>query len=482
VSAANADSAAARESTATKIVSLSPRSRARWLIPLAILFAALFHRYENLADYPPRHATDDEFHFIWAGLSLLHTGTPTAWTQLGGYMYTDSTIGSGNFDGVGYTFASPALDHPPLFSVVAGSFAALCGAKPVNVSLSGSLKPNATVTVWDVSFAKVRLLSLILFVATFALLWRIAWLSFGEAVANIALLLYAFDAHVVVHNRLLVSENFTTPLFLLHVWLTLEYLRGRISRHLFAGATLLLIPAALLSKLIAVSQAAAVALMLCLSRRFRDCWSVVAGAALGIAIYLYYGAMQDWNTFREVLQWQSSRFRGFNLLQVLIANQRLVGDLNYNHLLVVGWICLFVQGLRRQARLAAVAPFGYLLLFAYFESTQGVYGWHALPFYPFLCMALGATIVQVWQTPRSIPMIALLTLLLPHAFHTLWIDRMEWESDLRTWYLAIVGITILACALTLKFRQPIMRILLIVTVFLCLEREYWEVFIQGSDR
>jgi hypothetical protein len=394
-----------------------------------ILAAALLCRIIGLGNMPPPHATDDEFWYSWSGLGMLHGEKPTAWSQLEGYR--GRQLGYGYLENYKYYFVKPAVDHPPLFSLIAGTFVQLTGPSRMNISLL----PTGQVNLWDINLAKARWLGVALFCVSFFLLLDLASLSIGFWPACMALLFYSFGWPMILHQRLLVADNFTTPLLLLNLVLLQRYQLGMCSRRTFAIGTLILIPFATLSKIVAVVQSVVVAAMLVAHRRLRDLWLPIAGALIGIAGVMLFAWSMDWQLFRAVQASQADRFSGFHYFQRMIAAIPIVGHSSFAFILPIGWVFLFAMALDRRAPSLTVAPFAYLLGMTFLADARNVWGWHYAPVYPFLCIAYAWALRRVWRGPTLATSLAVLGLLLIWLFQNMYGFFSAHSVVLRTLYI-----------------------------------------------
>ena len=179
----------------------------RWAIVLVLLAGGFWVRWQGLGTFPRAYQTDDEFFYIWAGLSLTEGQRPISWSMLPAYARENAILGEIHHGPHHLPIVQPALDHPPLFCLLAGATARLMGARPADFRADG----GGTVRLWDVPLARARVLPLILFCATFLLLYDLAARTMGFGPACLALLFYGCISHIVAHNRLVVMENLTTP-------------------------------------------------------------------------------------------------------------------------------------------------------------------------------------------------------------------------------------------------------------------------------
>lgn len=413
--------------------------RLRLLLPILVFVAALALRLVGLGQNPHRHATDDEFHYLWAGMSLLETGVPTSWSRLAGAR--EAWVGRIDWQGSHLQIVRPALDHPPLFSLLAGIAGKLSGAQPMQLrSVEGR-----TQKLWDVDLGRVRLLPVLLFAVTFWSLFLLVYTAYGYPVAVVSTLLYGFIAHIVIHNRLLVADNLIAPLFVLSLCVTQLYLKGTLSRRNFGFFVTAALAAAVLSKLPALSCVLAVAAMLLAGGKLRDVVFPLGGAAIGAALYVLYGALEGWSTFISVLLTHSNRFSGFDSLQGLILTQPLVGNDSSSPLLFYGWLGAFALLLSERQNPLMAAFLAYLVGFIFLTPSNAIYGWYALPIYPFLCIGLGQMIVLSWRKPRTLVGCTTLLLLVCYAFQV-GIHMAPQELTLLRIAFAIVAVSLLLLA------------------------------------
>ncbi|MCL5270750.1 MAG: hypothetical protein M1457_09440 [bacterium] len=464
-------------------VDWSPLGVRRWILVLLLLAAGLGVRWYGLGQFPRPHQTDDEYHFLWAGLSLLSEGRPTSWSRLHerepiNYEALGARMTPLTYEQHQYFLVRPALDHPPLFSLVAGAWARLVGAAVPHSPVPG---PGG-LTYWNVNLARARTLTLVLYAATFFCLLALARHAFSFEAAFVGLLLYSFTMHIVAHGRLLVSENLTTPLFLASLVAVQRYTNGRMSRGVFAAVTITAVAAALLCKLVAVSQVGAIVFLLCLARRPRAAVYPILGALLGLGLYLAYGGWQGWSIFRAILHVQADRFKGFDILSRFILTPALVHDAHFSYLVLSGWLALFATTLNRRRSALMLAPLVYLLGFAYFASMPAIYGWHILPIYPFLSLALGVVVCDVWRKCDTVAYSGLVVMLLPYTANALFYSRTDYAAFWRMFYLAAAA----ACLLlplaggALRRRTIHAVIVLLLTIALAFDYRLLQIWTEGG--
>lgn len=441
-------------------------------VVLALLVLAIGLRAVDLGNAPAPLATTDEYHYAWAGLSLMTEGRPTAWSYLTGYHDTQALKGQVKALGTSWQIVTPAMDHPPLYSLLAGGFARLTGATPLRLTTNAGRE----VTIWNIDLARCRILSLILFAASFLLLYDLAARRCGFAVALVSLLLYGCVSHMVLHSRLLVTETFTTPLLLGGLCAWERYRRGEWGERLFAIVTILLIAAATLSKLVAASQAAAICFLLLAEGRRRAAIYPILGVALGGAIYVLFGAWQDWHIFVKVMESQSARWHGFGMLEEIVLNPLLVHAPARSYPILIGWGAIFAvavgrRGTRGRQLIGAAAA--YFLAFGFFVAVPAIYGWHLMPFHPFMALAIAIVFMEAYRRPGPIKNVAAVALLMPMALETVYLEHTAWGGVMRYVYLGIAAVVIGLPLLPKRPANTRQRVILIASLAALLVHEFW---------
>jgi len=446
-----------------------------FLIAFVIFLGALGLRLVGLGEYPKRHATNDEFHYIWGGLNFWHHGTTASWSQLQGQ--ANLNIGEAYFDGDRYDIISPTFDHPPLFTLLTGAFAHL--ADPQEISSPG--KDGHTVTIWDVNLARARLMMVGLFVITYWLLFDLVCIGIGPAVALLTVLFYGFMSHAVAHGRLIVPDNLLALLLVAAAWVFQRWQAGRSTTGRMGWAMAVLMLLCTLTKIPGWCMLPAMMAAFFVAGRPKETRYLFYGFGAGLVLYVGWLAYYGLSDFVAAIQTQSGRFRGFNAFQLWSGLPRLMAEFDLNGVVIAGWFCLLAQALQPGARaIMAIAP-AYTLAFTFFAGDM-LFGWYSAPMYPWLAVALGLTTWQVYKDPRSPMMVAWLLLFLPHAFQTLYIARYDLETVLRFAFVGCTAVLIGALALPAIRGAKVLRVAMIAVLAVVFMREVYEVTNQRTDR
>jgi len=342
---------------------------------LVLGLALRLHQYDLI---PFQNETADEYQHGWEGWSLLHEGTPRAWTFYP-WIYSREEVVPFSWFGAPYYLARPYFDHPPGFSLLVGGVSTLLGADQM-----------LDCTLW-----RMRLVPIFLGLLTIYLVARSGWSLLGSPLAGtLGALLYATLPTIVLGNRLVKAENLLAPLLLLQaLWLERyirEGRRGDLLRIAAAGF------GAIWAKATGVAVPAVALLLLGASRRWKGVTVVGATAAAAVLAYLAYGALYGWGTFTTVLGLQASKVVAVRTLLDLAGISRIV-ELQFG----TGWYLWLVIAAAWMAlgpHRRVLAPLGlYFLVVCLTADTRGVYGWYRLPLYPFLCLAGGKFLSEWWE-------------------------------------------------------------------------------------
>src|SRR3990172_9595436 len=111
---------------------------------LAFIFILAFGfllRNNNLYTWPREGATFDEYAWTWLGINLIQKQTPISWSSQPQYTNREHLI----YRGARFFLVKPYLEHPPVFGLVAGSFALLNGARDMYDIDIRTIRPLAVI-------------------------------------------------------------------------------------------------------------------------------------------------------------------------------------------------------------------------------------------------------------------------------------------------------------------------------------------------
>jgi 4-amino-4-deoxy-L-arabinose transferase-like glycosyltransferase len=365
-----------------------------------ILLLGFLLRFHNYAVWPRNGATFDEYAWTFLGLSLIRGDAPISWSPHKQY---ENKILYKNPQGAVFFLASPYLEHPPLFGLLAGGFAHMTGIR----------------TFDDVTPESVRPLALIMGVVSIFAVYLLGASVFGIPTGLFAALLYAISPSVVAGSRLVQNENFFIPLFLLSLYVTLRVIRSPGSRYVYVlFPVLFLLP---LAKVPWIAAAVSVSVIFFYNRMAKKGLAALAAGLAGIIVYILWGLYWDHRLFVSLMGLQLARYdlgylSAFSLITDPIVTDRLFTD----GLIFAGWTAFMVMA---SAHIKITYPvvlglLGYLAVFLFAIPNEPGHGWYRYPFYPFLMIALAYTVIQVWRKNYVFTMVLLLITGLPALSHT----------------------------------------------------------------
>jgi hypothetical protein len=354
---------------------MKPQLRVRVLL-VAIFLVGFGLRMYHLDVFPARNRTADEYAWTWSGMTLLTEGTPRAWSWLPGYQ----TFKLEHWRNDQYRIVTPWLDHPPFYSMYVGAFMLATGARDI----------------WKVELLPMRLSTMLLFVVSFFLFWRVARRYADETTVLLALAFWATAPTAVWNGRLVMAEQMLLPLTLCGWWTLLRYIetrrRGWLAGVVIVAALLPLTKAAGLAFALFLFSAAVV-------RRERTlALAVCAGGALGLLIYAGYGLHYGWPLFRTILRVQADRFTNFGGFYAMVFNPRVVGDAFMYLPFVLGFFSALAD--LRDGRNVDIGLFAavYAGTIA-FLLPWNEYGWYIIPLYPVMAFGLASFVMRAWRDP-----------------------------------------------------------------------------------
>ena len=370
-------------------------ARARRIASLMTALVVILGVGIRLIDYdvmPDFRENDDERFAIWDGYQILEDGTTQGLTLWhGDYAATGhGTIFRARFFDRDYHMVTPYFEHPPLLHLLVGATGHLGGAQEYR----------------EVRLSHARLVPILLSAITLLLIIAIGRrLSPTGPAPWLGALLYAAIPWIAIQTRVVKEEALVVPLASAA---TLFFLRwrddGKKTRELVLAAVMAgLCPLAKVTGLaIIVALCALVAReTLRAGARQRPFW-IAVGTSLGTAsLLLVWGAVVNWSSFIYAQGLQTSRPVHFNIFL------RFFDDALINHNIVGrGWLLFLwlaaMGGMyrRKPADTAALA----LPLMCYFAmialgSGTWTFGWYVLPLLPFLCIAAGIFLGELWARP-----------------------------------------------------------------------------------
>jgi len=357
----------------------------------AITGLALLLRLHGLAAAPLFTDDLDEIQFAWAGLNLIQHGDAITWSYYPGYPGYEAFTAFG----VTVPVVHHWMDHPPLYSLLIGGWVWLLGARDM--------------TGFDA--VAVRLVPVVCSTVTVPLAYLLGRRFVGGGASMVGALLLATAPAAVLLGRVAEPESAQAVLLLVALLSTLRALNGRAG----AGTVTVLLVCVVVAPLMKVSGIAIggiCAVILAASGRWKLAGMLVAGGALGLALFVVYGAVVDWAQFVRTWEVQASNRSG-----VMSAFDFVTAPAGLNRRLrdgwwLLGWIGLGLLAARRLGRrelflVWPAAAYALTMLVLAGEKEVEQYGWYRVIVYPELYLAAGWL---AWEAVRrrSLPLLSAL--------------------------------------------------------------------------
>jgi hypothetical protein len=337
--------------------------------------------------FPVAGETQDEVAWTILGSSLLQTGVPTSWSYFAGYDVLETVTFQANT----FQLVQPALDHPPLFSLIPGLVQTLSGHY---------WKEIPSIKLVRFPIVLLSIMNLFLFA------W---WLE--RAVKNpthklVSMGIAATAPSIVFLSRLVVSENLLVTWTLLVLLLSTTAFKGW-QRWLWLLVHLCL-PLTKISGL-AISAAS---LMYNLSAQKKEAfrWALV-GTISGVLLFLGYAWYYDFGLFWQIQTQQAQRNTGLLTLfsswwwSNTLVEQLFADVWNQVGLLALGvFSFLGFQSSKEKKNEQSFILFLFFAQLAFYLLSVGettVHGWYRLVFWPLWTYALGWLVNYAWQQKNA---------------------------------------------------------------------------------
>lgn len=356
------------------------------LATAAIVALGLGYRAFDYDVMPDFRENDDERFATWNGYSILEDGTTRGLTL---WWSEYAAAGQGEIERPQYfdrTFhvVTPYFEHPPLMHVLVGAAGHLGGARDH----------------LEVPLAHARIVPILLSAITLLLMIALGRRLEPRGPAPwLGALLWAALPWIAIQTRVVKEEALVTPL---GVGMVLAFVIWRERRH----ARWLVLAAVLaglapLAKVTGVAFVLALMILVAMEGRPRDFGIALLASTLTASLLFVYGAVIDWDAFLYTQRLQGGRAVHWNIFL------RFFDSPLINHSVIGrGWLLFLwlaaMTGLarrgRRDAAVIAVPLVCYLAAIALGSGTW-TFGWYVTPLLPFLCIAAGRFLADLWRAP-----------------------------------------------------------------------------------
>lgn len=252
-----------------------------------ITFLGFILRFHNYAQFPSYNATADERAWTWLGASLLTDGQPTSWSLF--HSYENNYIYQKQDNSA--PLVRPALDHPPLFSLIPGVFHLMSGKSAYEVPSQVAIR---------FPMILIGTLNVILF----ALL---AYRLTNKKTAFLVSLLFASSPLVVASSRIVVADNILATV-VLAVLLVFTLKKQRLILLMLLSAI------AILFKVQGAFIGAGIFLYFFAEKQYKSMLLIALSMLIAGAIFALYGAFFNWDLFIAIFTEQSKRLIGLTTL------------------------------------------------------------------------------------------------------------------------------------------------------------------------
>ncbi len=339
-----------------------------------ILILGFLLRNNNLYTWPREGATFDEYAWTWLGINLIQKQVPISWSSQPQYTNREHLI----YRGAAFFLVKPYLEHPPLFGLVAGSFALLNGAKDM----------------YHIDLKTIRPLAVILGLLSILLVYLLTKELYDKKTALVSAILYATIPTIVIGSRIVQNENFFIPMWLFALLFASKYLKTKKSfyRNIAAVICGLLI----LAKIPWIAGAGSIILIFSYLKRYKDIFKFLLIAVPIGLLYFVYGLILDAKLFIDLWGLQLNRYDiSFSSLYALFQKPYLIDRFYLDGWIYFGWFAfLLLLGNLKKNYFVILPLLSYFIIFLSGIPDEAGHGWYRYPFYPFLIISIALFIKE----------------------------------------------------------------------------------------
>lgn len=354
------------------------REHSIWLI-WPILLLSLFLRSYNYWLFPVAGETADESAWSILGASLWQGQAPLSWSYFEPYQTQQKIVDPDQH------FVQPALDHPPVFSLIPG-LAHFLSAAPLTAP----------------SIKVVRLPLILLATLNVGLLWLVArrWFK-SVSMANLAALLMAVIPTIVFSSRLVVAENWLITLLLSQLLVVTSDHWSKNSRFL---GVIIINSLAIWSKFSGVVLPLGLLAWAIIDRQARQYWwPALISLVIGLGGWAIYGAVFDWQLFVDIFFAQSGRELGLaTLVNRIFLHPMLVDKYFFDGWLFLGILAALIFSFESSKKPTLLTIYLVLnwLFVAASVGEQSFHGWYEFVNFPIYVLCLSWFIIQLFKDQK----------------------------------------------------------------------------------
>lgn len=349
-----------------------------FFIVLIFTFILRAHNFDRV----PVMGHLEEQMFAWAGINLIERGIPRAWSSLDfperAIVYKGAVDYQGGEPTVHVNMVEPWLEHPPLFSLLVGSFAHWYQADRDGVI--------------PTSFIRTPLMIASIF--TSIMIFLVTRLISGYWTAILAMLIYGVTPILALGSRLAVPENIIALIYLIVIYLLIKFQLAQKFRFLILIP--ILVGIAGLSKATGFFSIFLAIYVVLLKHNYKSVLYLFVATLPFVVLFFAYGLYFDKEIFWGITAIQASRPVGFGGLGWFFVSPAYdiveLVDGWFIFLLISATFFLFSPqaGLKRFISLAFVFWIAVVIVSG---GETDLLPWYRFPSYPLLAI-LGAWGVQ----------------------------------------------------------------------------------------
>ena len=364
------------------------KKRATLLILISILLLGLFLRHNQYQTLPRHGATFDEFAWTWLGINLIQKHEPISWSSQPQYNNRFHL----KYQGAAFWIVKPYLEHPPLFGLVAGSFALVNGAKDM----------------YDVTLAKMRPLAITLGALSIFMVFILSKEIYGREVGLLSALLYATVPTIVLGSRIVQNENFLIPLWLLSLFLIAKYLKT--GKRKFRNMAAIIVGLLSLAKVPWLVVGLSLSMILSFKSKWKDAFLVSGITAFIFSTFIIYGLSFDKELFLNLWRLQLARYDiSFAGFFSIFTNPLLVDRYYLDGWIFFGWFSILLLMRDLKKNFLIIIPFiAYLIIYIFAIPNEPGHGWYRYPFYSFILIS---TAVVLYDEFKKVSLLSLVFIL-----------------------------------------------------------------------
>lgn len=343
------------------------------IVVVLILFLGFLLKLHNYDKYPQRGATSDEYTYSFLGLSLLTKGIPISWSHFGVYPNREDV----RINEIDFPLVWPYFDHPPLAGLFVGSWALL----------------NGEHTFEQIKLSTIRLVPVALSVVSSLFVFLLTYRLTNYLTAIWALLIYSTVTIFVIQSRVVVAENFLTPIMLaaLYYFQTIKKATRRNMIHL----GIISVAAFWVKESGITLPIGLIALFLYKKIKISVLSTFLTTIVLGLGAYALYGWVYDWDTFVNIIRLQGNRNVGPQTLWYLLSTPIIINKIYYDGWYFFGFFALatLYSQIKRYV-VVIIPPFVYFFFLLLSLTQRGQSGWYMIPLFPFMAIASAIVLKQ----------------------------------------------------------------------------------------